>query len=422
MYLSMERFRKNKLARTLATMSCFAAVACATQEQKEFPSSFDVAVTNPSAFVRYNVMAVVPADDLEVLDFNPDAFIVMQNGKEIPSQYVDASPDGVAVVLDSLAPGQVLTLQVRFNPSGKNLHRYAKRTQAELSHKFNGAWKGREYEGGEFRNVEFMRVPPEHKDHSWFIRYEGPGWESDKVGYRFYLDQRNATDVFGKKVTEPVLQQAGLDGFDSYHEMQPWGMDVMKVGKSLGIGSIGAWLDSTAIRVEFTDSVACGITDNGPLFSSITTTYYGWKAGTDTVDVNSVISIHAGTRVTKQHLTLSADMSSLCTGLVKDEKAKLFTSAPNQDSYGYIATYGKQSLNNDNLGVVVFFSGDNFTGFTEDRYSHIVKLHSVGEELTYYFLAAWEGEPGGITDEAAFMEHVKAVARELAKPVSIEIK
>ncbi len=63
--------------------------------------------------------------------------------------------------------------------------------------------------------ANILRVPPEHKDHSWFIRYEGPEWESDKVGYRFYLDQRNVIDVFGIFTSDVVLHNAGLDGFDS---------------------------------------------------------------------------------------------------------------------------------------------------------------------------------------------------------------
>ena len=194
---------------------------------------------------------------------------------------------------------------IRFHPSATIPREYKKLTQAELSYKTGGEWKNREYLGGAFKNVEYLRVPPEHKDHSWFIRYEGPGWESDKVGYRFYLDQRNATDVFGKKTSEPVLQQVGLEDFETYHHMQPWGMDVMKVGSSLGIGSIGAIVNGSAIRVEKTDSVTCRIPENGNVYSSILTQYYGWKIGSKKHDVQSHISIHAGTRLTHQVLTIT---------------------------------------------------------------------------------------------------------------------
>jgi hypothetical protein len=80
--------------------------------------------------------------------------------------------------------------------------KYQKRTQAEISVKTGGHFENRKYIGGDFENVNYLRVPDEHTDHSYYIRYEGPGWESDLVGYRFYLDWRNATDVFGKKTPE----------------------------------------------------------------------------------------------------------------------------------------------------------------------------------------------------------------------------
>ena len=32
-----------------------------------------------------------------------------------------------------------------------------------------------------------------------------------------------------------VLQDVGQDGYDSYHEMADWGMDVLKVGDAAGV-------------------------------------------------------------------------------------------------------------------------------------------------------------------------------------------
>ena len=108
------------------------------------------------------------------------------------------------------------------------------KTYAEISIKEGGYWKGREYMEGKFKNVADLKVPSEHTDHSWYIRYEGPGWESNKIAYRLYLDWRNAIDIFGKVTETMVLSQVGQDGFDSYHEPQPWGSDILKVGKAKG--------------------------------------------------------------------------------------------------------------------------------------------------------------------------------------------
>src|SRR5690606_33331726 len=73
------------------------------------------------------------------------------------------------------------------------------RTHAELSIKEGGSWEGEKYKGGNFAQVTEFTVPEQHPDHSGYIRYEGPGWENAQVGYRLYLDWRNAIDIFGKK-------------------------------------------------------------------------------------------------------------------------------------------------------------------------------------------------------------------------------
>src|SRR6185369_2544533 len=374
---------------------------------------------------RQEAFVFVPESSLPK-DFNSHAFVVLDKGKETASQFntKDIDYKGIIIVLPDMAANESRLLEVRYAKSGEIKRDYTKRTQAELSYKTGGEWKGREYMGGTFKNTDFLRVPPEHKDHSWFLRYEGPGWESDKVGYRFYLDQRNASDVYGKLTADMVLQQVGLDGFESYHHMQPWGMDVMKVGKSLGIGSIGAMVDGKITRVEKTDSITSRITENGNVYSSILTNYYGWKIGEKKHDLQSRITIHAGTRLTHQFLTLTNQPDNICTGIVKDKKAVLLSSKGDASNFGYLATYGKQSLNGDGdeLGLAVFFRDADANEFTEDEFSHIVKLKPASVNIEYYFLATWVLEPNGIKDQPQFETYLKKVASELAYPVKVEVK
>lgn len=395
----------------------------AQQIEADFPLAFRVKITNSLNVARESTLVILSPEQIRKVaaKFNDRAFVVQDAGKEIPSQYNlhDTDDAGLVFVLEKLMPSESREVIVRYNAAGTITRNYAKRTQAELSHKTGGEWKGREYMAGAFQNVEYLRVPPEHKDHSWFIRYEGPGWESDKVGYRFYLDQRNANDVFGKKTSELVLQNVGLDGFDSYHNPQPWGMDVMKVGKSLGIGSLGAAMEGKTIRVEKTDSVNCRIVENGVVYSSITTNYSGWLIGTQKHDVRSRISIHSGTRLTHQQFDITNPPENLVTGIVKDAEAKLFTQTGSAQQWAYLATYGKQSLNSDELGLAVLVKPSALVAFSEDEFSQIMQLKSGQGKLEYYFLAAWVGEPGGIANEKQFLDYVSQVAKELANPVKV---
>ena len=78
---------------------------------------------------------------------------------------------------------------------------------------------------------------------------EGPAWETDLVGFRNYLDQRNGMDIFGKLTGEMVLDSVGVAGRQSYHDPDDWGMDVLKVGTSLGAGSIGYMYSDSIYRV-----------------------------------------------------------------------------------------------------------------------------------------------------------------------------
>lgn len=393
--------------------------------RKQYPISSQIKVSNSANAARKDAFVVVSDKQLPG-DFNNKAFVLLDKGKEIASQYnfVDVDNKGIVFVIPELKASEARVFELRYAKSGEIKRDYTKRTQAELSYKTGGEWKNREYIGGVFKNTDYLRVPPEHKDHSWFLRYEGPGWESDKVGYRLYLDQRNATDVYGKTTPDMVLQQVGLDGFESYHHLQSWGMDVMKVGKSLGVGSIGAFADGKVTRVELTDSVNSRVTENGNVYSSILTNYYGWKIGAKKHDLQSRITIHAGTRLTHQFLTLTNNPETICTGIVKDKKATLLSSKGDGSSFGYLATYGKQSLNGDGdeLGLAVFFRANEVVEFTEDEFSHIVKLKTTSGKVDYYFLGAWVLEPNGVKDQQQFEAYLKQTASELANPVKVEVK
>lgn len=390
-----------------------------------YPESFELTVENTLATARVDQFVELEMEALKTKapGFNAAAFAVVSGRHELPSQPVDLDgdrmPDQIVFVADFAAQEQK-RITVRYAKSGMIKRAYPKRTQAELSHKVGGQFVERKYEGGVFRNVAFLRVPPEHTDHSLFIRYEGPGWESDKVGYRFYLDWRNATDIFGKKIPGMVLQDVGLDGFDSYHEMSDWGMDILKVGESLGIGSIGMWDGEQANRVAQTDSITCAIAVNGPVYSQIRTKYYGWEIGGLKYDLISDLSITAGSRLTRHALEITGGPANLCTGIVKHPDASLLTKAGAENGWSYLATYGKQSLADDNLGMAVLYKTSDWIELQEDAHSHVVVLRPAGGKLTYYFLAAWEKEPGGIIDEAQFVQYLDDVMRTLDSPLKVE--
>jgi hypothetical protein len=395
--------------------------------KKEFQHVIKLEVINQVALPYTDLPVIIDLHQLinKYPLFNPSGCIIKSGNKEIPFQINDTNYDGKSdelVFLADFKPSKKRTFCIMFNEKGTVQHNFPKRTQAEISHKVGGYWENRKYIGGEFKNVDFLKVPTEHTDHSFFIRYEGPGWESDKVGYRFYLDWRNAIDIFGKLTDTMVLHHVGLDGFDSYHEPGPWGMDIFKVGNTLGLGSIAFWQNDKFNMVSVTDSVTCGIILNGCVESMIETNYYGWKVDQTINNLNSKLSIYAGSRVTKHDVQLHGDGGTLCTGLIKDKRAKriLPETEKAENGWTYIATWGLQSLNNDSLGIAVLFNSRNLITLTEDSANYIAILKPENNQLTYYFLAAWEKEPGGIKTESDFKNYLNLLIAILNKPLIIK--
>lgn len=374
-----------------------------------------VKISNPTGSEVKNMAIKLSEPSLlkQISDFSGN-FSVQSGGENLPFQLITENDKPVAIlVLASLKAGEEKSIEIL--PAGKPAD-FRPMTQAEISVKEGGEWvwvtkengnQQWEYKGGTWKNVKEFTVPEQHTDHSFDIRYEGPGWESDKIGYRFYLDWRNANDIFGKKVDTLVLQNVGLDGFDSYHLMSAWGVDNMKVGNSLGIGSIGYWADGKASRVEKADSRFSKIDYSGNLESKITSVYKGWETKEGKTDLTSELSIRAGSYLTKNDLTLSVPLANLCTGIIKMDSTEVIQCANAESEWSYFATFGVQSLEKDHLGLVIFYKKSDLLEITSDKLNHVIVLKPNGNNLTWYFGANWEQDQSGVKTSKEFKKFIE---------------
>ena len=89
--------------------------------------------------------------------------------------------------------------------------------------------------------------------------------------------------------------------------------------------------------------------------------------------------------------------------------------------WNYLATWGKQSLAEDNLGMAVAFRQGDLQQFTEDEYSHVIVLTPENKKLDYYFLAAWEQESDAIKNLAEFKAYLNDFITRLNNPPDIQI-
>lgn len=300
----------------------------------------------------------------------------------------------------------VLILGISTCKAQKNYDIKTAKTYAELSVKTDGKWEKRKYIGGTvFKNVDKLKLAPEHTDHSFDIRYEGPGWENNRIGYRLYLDWRNAIDIFGKKTSAIVLPQVGQDNFDSYHEMSDWGADILKAGKGIGIGSIDRYLNNEKLHFHEVDSTLANV-ENKIGESKVKVRYYGWKTSTDKIDFTTELTIKPDQLYTEHKILASKEIKGICTGIVKQKNTELLKKESKNKKWAYLATYGEQSLVPDKLGMAIFYEVNAIENIADTELDYLLVFKPTTKAHSFYFLGAWEQEKNGIKSKEEFVKYL----------------
>lgn len=391
----------------------------------------NVRVTNPISLKRSDESVIIPFGQMGLASTDPRApyLLALENDKAVPQQLIDTDGDGkpdALLIMASYAAHQVRYFKVASDPQTKP-PALPKRTQAEVSIKEGGRWDDHHYVGGHFVNVDHVELPPQYTDHSNYIRYEGPGIESDKVAYRVYLDQRNGFDIFGKKIHSMVLQNIGHDDQESYENDASWGLDIFKVGDSLGTGGFGYWNGKQVEPVAVTASRDATIVANGDLYSAFQIGYGQWQVNHGVYNMTAMISMEAGSRLAHVQVKMESTskkhtMPAMAIGVVHHPHTKLLLSNSHSKlEWAYAASWGKQSRigPDEYLGVGVLFHRAKRLKQTEDANSYVSVMNADDGKLDYYFFAAWDKEPGGIKTERQFRAFLDDEVKRLSSPLQV---
>ena len=257
--------------------------------------------------------------------------------------------------------------------------------------------------------VQDLTVPQTHNIHDGIFPYEGIGWENGYVGYRLFLDERTAIDMFGKQKPAPALTAIN-ETSGSYHKLAPWGMDILHVGPSRGIGGIGVLQDGApvqlgkvdAMRVSINESKSNPVNPRKPGSSGFTVIYEGVSYETASANLSVNYSMAAGSPLTSVHVRTMTGALPLTTGIVAHKEVPLLRSS--SGLWRYIASYGRQSENKDNLGLALFYQADQaHFGGTKNE-THFVVFNT--PEFDYKFLGVWEKDKSGIKTKSEFTAYL----------------
>jgi hypothetical protein len=259
-----------------------------------------------------------------------------------------------------------------------------------------------------------------------YFQFEGPGWENDVVGFRNYFDARNGVDIFGKRTSEMVLDQCGLADGPTYHELQPWGMDVLKVGTSLGAGAIAIQTESGLHRVGPKSKGTFTLVKEGPLRSIIDLDFEGMKVDDKTVNIKHRISIEAGKPYYNSKVYIEgAPNAQLVTGIVNLDSDEYFTESVNGMSTFY--TYDDQAYEGEKLGLAVIvpqnsvdvvMAPEEGDGIIQTFYA---AFDSSKQPVKYYFMAGWEKQDKVYATQKGFEQRLSAEIEQLTAKIDVKI-
>lgn len=362
-------------------------------------------ISNTSSYDWTNKNIVISSSELSI---EPGLLPVLEDkdGMSIPSQTDDIDGDGIwdemAFQMSIPAGSSSEVLIEAVDP--QEYPTYTNNTQVHLG--FSPE------RNGQFESVEQNSRPETHVAQStpYLYQYEGPGWESNLVAFRSYFDSRNGKDIFGKRTAELVANDIGID--ENYHAIQPWGMDILKVGGSLGAGALAIKKNGELIRLGETESAEFRKIYEGPVRSSFQLTYQGWDVKGEQYEVKEVITIWAHKRWYNSTIQLSPNAAdTMVTGIVN--LFDMNATTVDTSNFKLLYTHGLQSEHQDVLGMAIFVSDKIFNGFSQAPASgngitntELVYLKPDNGKYSFYFYAGWEGENSEFSDLDYFKSQI----------------
>lgn len=275
--------KREKIIRDFFGSALFVFVIGCSQQPTQ-----SITIKNPYPFPLNNSCLVVERKMFNQNDNSLHPVIWDVNKKGVlPCQTDDLDDDGIwdeLVILISLKVDETFFGKIQWVKQ-KDTPKFQTHTNVYL-----GISRNRD---GHFIEVQEEIFPPMYECKTPYqYQFEGVGWENDVIAFRTYCDRRNGKDIFGKTTQEMILSNIGK--IENYHERQSWGMDILKVGNSLGIGAVGAIHDGVLYRLGDTQYHDFKCITEGPIRSIFKLGFDGWTVGSDTLSATETITIIAG--------------------------------------------------------------------------------------------------------------------------------
>ncbi|UCG27601.1 MAG: DUF4861 domain-containing protein [Bacteroidales bacterium] len=393
-------------------------ISCSPVEEKKLiiDNSEGPKRTDEPVVVDRSILSEILVD----ISSNHLPVFVSHTGDTIPAQFDDMNQDGewdeIVLLCDLEEKSQtVVTIK---SVVAEEYPVFKTRTNIRMGYS--------EIKDDQFTDVQAIQLDPDHipQEEPRPYQFEGPGWENDMVAFRLYFDTRNGKDIFGKTTREMVLDNLITD----YHELQDWGMDILKVGTSLGAGSLAIQISDSLIRLGNLKDVSFRIITEGPLRSTFDLIYKNWDVNGISLDLTERITIWAGKYWYQSEIFLAKGEGiwDIVAGIVNMQSEEVHQMT--FEGFSSIYTFDNQSYIEDNLGLAIVVKNSDFNGTGEagsdgeitDTY--FIKLKtSIEKSSMFWFLAGWEQSDEKFVTKEGFENYMAREMENLSVKVNSRV-
>ena len=354
-----------------------------------------VRVTNPSDFDRLNEIISLPWGDVK---------------KAFPS----VNPASV-LVLD-VQTKERLVIQV-----------------AENELLFASDFKAKETRNFSIRvDAKNRRSFPSVVDGQFVEPRQDYAWENDRIAFRMYgpalaKEVDNGIDVWTKRVRYPIVQKWYQGEADtgaakrSYHTDHGEGADFFSVGRSLGAGGSGIFLDGKIFQPGVFASAKT--IANGPLRIAFELQYKWIVSGKQLKEVKR-ISLDAGSNMNRIEVSFTGEDAGstmqIACGLVRRKNI----TTHHETTAAWLSMWGptNDDTTNGELGTGIVLRGPQFNGIASDSLQHfLVGEYDGVQPFIYYAGAGWtrSGDFASLEDWNSYLDKF---ARRLTSPMKISLE
>lgn len=382
-----------------------------------------VNVTNPTRTTRTDAPVVVRLAGLGV---DVQSALVTCKGEEVPCQIDDLDRDGTydeLCFLANLGPRERKQFSVELSPTGEP-RQYKSRVYADIVLR-NPKSKDKNRHDNYISEVT---APKKLADPYHLIHMHGAVMENELIAYRFYFNEKQTIDLYGK--FHKGLELSETQFYPSKEQKAAgFGDDILWCGDAFGLGAFRGWDGQKPTMLSDVDYRTQRIVSYGPVRAIVELEDRGWRVDQShpRIDLKLRYTLYAGSRTIDVDVSTNraVDDINFSTGLINVKNSEEYSNHsdlrglwgadyPTKDTVNYRPETVGMGIYIPRKYIVKEMPAD------KDNYTYVVSVPN--RHMSYKLTFGSDKEDYGYHNAHDWFAYLKQWRKLIDEPVKVEVE